>query len=116
MRLTISALGRARFWQRSLLSFDSRVRQHSYVVKLKESTTALTNHSESIWKDRIDAHHDQSAQARQANVWDDADSWGTASPPRIDDQVLNQISNGIDQGTWVIDVGEGAAVIRYLSH
>ena len=74
----------------------------------------LMNLSDSIWKERVDAHHDQSARARQANDWNDEDAWGLVSslfmadPLRTHDQVLNRIACGIDQDTSIIDVGGGA--------
>lgn len=74
----------------------------------------LMNLSDSIWKERVDAHHDQSARARQANDWNDEDAWGLVSslfmadPLRTHDQVLNPIACGIDQDRSIIDVGGGA--------
>ena len=74
----------------------------------------LMNFADSIWKERVDAHHDQSARARQTNDGNDDDQWGPiaslfmADPLRTHDQVLNRLSCGIDQETTIIDVDGGA--------
>ena len=70
--------------------------------------------SDNIWQERVEAHHCQSARARQANGWIDDDHWGhisslfMADPLRTHDQALKGISGAIDRETTVIDVGGGA--------
>ena len=68
-----------------------------------------------LWAERVEAHHRQSALARKANGWPDADPWEAVSslfmadPLRTHDQVLNLVSAKIDRDASIIDVGGGAS-------
>ncbi len=75
---------------------------------------ANANISGSLWIERVEAHHRQSASTRQANGWHEGDPWEVisslfmADPLRTHDQVLNLVSAKIDRDASIIDVGGGA--------